>query len=37
MELVQQNPATALPYFWASFILAGDPENGGLGTAREPG
>jgi CHAT domain-containing protein len=31
MAAVRANPRTAQPYFWAPFILTGDPANPGLG------
>src|SRR5207248_4858503 len=34
MATVRQQPRTALPYFWAPFVLVGDPENHGLRAGR---
>jgi len=37
MAVVQRNPATAQPYYWAAFFLTGDPDNPRLGAAKAAG
>ena len=32
MRAVRENPRTAHPYYWAPFLLVGDPDNSNLGT-----